>query len=70
MAVLIFLSGTTRARIIPSDLLIHMDRGISLLLPIGNEVIAAGLHLAHVCPAPRRLGRPGLIFIPERHECP
>ena len=70
MAVLVFLARAARARIVPSNPLLHMDRGVRLLLPVSDKVIATGLHLAHVGTAPRRLGRTGLILVSQRHEGP
>ena len=64
MAVLVFFPGAARARIIPSYLLLHMHRGVGLLLTVRHKIIAASLHLAHVGSAPRSLGRTSLILIP------
>ena len=65
MAVLVFLAGTARARIIASHLLLDMNRGVGLLFTVRHEIVATGLHLAHVRPAPGRLGRTRLILISQ-----
>ena len=70
MAVLVLLTRAARTRIVPADLLVDMDRSIGLLFAIGGEIIAACLHLAHVGPAARSLGRTGLAVVTQRHERP
>ena len=70
MAVLVFLTGAARTRIIAPDLLLDMNRCVGLLLTVRHEIVATGLHLAHVRPAPRCLGRASLILIPQRDESP
>lgn len=43
MTVLVFLSAAARARIIPSNVLFNLNRGVGLLLPVGGKVGMSGL---------------------------
>lgn len=49
VAVLVFLAGAARARVVSSDCLLDMDWHPALLLaPVGDKIRTACLHPAHV----------------------
>ena len=67
MAVLVLLAGSARARVIATDLLVHVNRSPRLLLAVCGEVIALGPHVAHIL-ASRSLRRTGLTVLTKRNK--
>ena len=69
MAVLVLLAGTARTRVIATNLLVHVDRSLRLLLAVGREFAALSPHITHILTL-WSLGRTSLTVLPQRNECP